>query len=107
MAGAGELELWVRFLTAMTAPRGTLTLIHRADALAALLARLERRFGGLVVFPLFPRDGEPASRVLVRGVKGSRAPLRLARGLVLHEASGAYSAAADAVLREGRALSLE
>lgn len=106
VAGADDLDLWIRFLTAMTASKGTLTVIHRADALGTLLARLERRFGGLVVFPLFPRRGEPASRVLIQGIKGSRAPLRLARGLVLHEVGGAYTPAAEAVLREGRPLSL-
>ena len=106
MADDGDLDLWVRFLTRMTAPGGTVTLIHRAEELARLLACLDRRFGGLAVFPLFPHAGEPAHRVLVQGVKGSRAPLRLASGLVLHEVSGAYTAAADAVLRAGEGLAL-
>lgn len=105
-AGDGDLDLWARFLARMTAPGGTVTLIHRTEELARLLACLDRRFGGSIVFPLFPRVDTPAHRVLVQGIKGSRAPLRLAPGLVLHEASGAYTEAADAVLRTGRGLAL-
>jgi tRNA1(Val) A37 N6-methylase TrmN6 len=44
--------------------------------------------------------------VLVQGRKGSRAPLALMPGLVLHEADGSLSAAAEAVMRHGEALSL-
>ena len=44
--------------------------------------------------------------MLVQGRKGSRAPLRLMRGLVLHVEDGGFSAAAEAVLRGGQALDL-
>lgn len=106
MAKAGALGCWIRFLTAMAAPHGSLTLIHRADALPRLLSHLEGRFGALGVFPLFPHAGEPASRVIVQGVKGSRAPLKLCSGLVLHDAQGRYTRQADEVLRKGQALNL-
>jgi tRNA1(Val) A37 N6-methylase TrmN6 len=102
----GELGRWVRFLTTMAAPKGTLTLIHRADCLAEILTLLQDRFGDVAVFPLFPKGGEPASRVIVQGRKGSRASTRLLSGLVLHGPDGAYSAQAEAVLREGEALHL-
>lgn len=106
MLGEGELEQWIRFLAAMAAPHGTLSLIHRADALGTLLPLLERRFGGLIVFPLFPRRGEAATRIILQAVKGSRAPLRIARGLVLHEASGGFTPEAENILRHGRGLGL-
>ena len=50
--------------------------------------------------------GRAASRVLVRARKQIAAPARLAAGLVLHEADGRFTAAAEAVLREGRGLEL-
>jgi tRNA1(Val) A37 N6-methylase TrmN6 len=103
-ADDGTLEKWIRFLARMVRPRGTLTLIHRADALDPLLALLRPRFGALSVFPLFPREGRAANRVIVQGIKGSRAPIALMPGLVLHEADGRYTAAAEAVLKEGEAL---
>src|SRR2546430_1465335 len=82
-------------------PKGVLLLIHRPERLAEMLARLEGRAGGVVIFPLWPMAGRPARRVLILARKGSRAPLTLAGGLVLHEPDGRYSAAADAVLRDG------
>lgn len=103
-AQKGDLENWVRFLTAMAAPRGTVTLIHRAEALADLLALFEGRFGAVVVYPLFPRKGAPAKRVLVQGIKGSRAPMVLASGMVLHVKDGGYTEEANLILRGGAGL---
>lgn len=103
-AEAGAMEKWVRFLAAMAAPRGSVTIIHHADALGELLGLLQGRFGALSIFPLFPREQAAASRVVVQGIKGSRAPLTLARGLVLHEREGRYTAEAEAILREGAPL---
>lgn len=103
----GDLEKWVRFLTAMAAPRGTLTLIHRAGALEEILALLKGRFGAVVVYPLFPKQGAPAKRVLVHGIKGSRAPLEVLPGMVLHEADGSYTEAADLILRGGAELRMK
>ena len=100
------LGRWLRFLTTMCAPKGMLTMIHRADSLGLLLELLEDRFGALAVFPLFPEADEPASRIIVQGRKGSRAGIRLLSGLVLHGADGAYTAQAEAVLRGGEALDL-
>ncbi|GFO82968.1 MAG: methyltransferase [Methyloceanibacter sp.] len=103
----GELERWIRFLATMAAPKGSLTLIHRAGQLGSLLEALKDRFGDLAIFPLFPRPEAPAGRVIVRGRKNSRAGLRVLPGLVLHEAGGAYTKEAEAVLRGGTALSLD
>lgn len=105
--GEDSLERWVRFLAGAVKPGGTATLIHRADALAQILAVMKRRFGALVIFPLFPRQGEPAKRVLVQGIKASRAPLKILPGMTLHEADGAYTREANAILRHGNALDLD
>ncbi|MEZ5827214.1 MAG: methyltransferase [Hyphomicrobiales bacterium] len=102
--GPDALQSWVRFLTTMAAPKGTLTFIHRPESLGELLRLLDGRFGDIAVLPLFPKEGEPAARVILQGRKGSRAPMRLLRGLVLHGPDGAYTAAAETVLRKGGAL---
>lgn len=102
----GDLERWVKFLAAFCAPKGTATIVHRADALPRLLPLLEGRFGGVTVFPLFPREGEAATRVLVQGRKGSRARFRLAAGMVLHGDGNAFTAGAKAILRDGHGLTL-
>ena len=97
---------WLRSAGRLLGASGTLTLIWRADGLAALLAALARSFGAVAVQPVHPRPDAPAIRVLVRAVKGSRAPLALLPGLVLANADGRPSAEAEAVLRHGAALPL-
>jgi tRNA1(Val) A37 N6-methylase TrmN6 len=101
-----SLADWIRFLAAMAASDAQLTLIHRPERLGELLQLLESRFGAVVVFPLFPKRGEPAVRIIVQGKKGSRAGPSLLPGLVLHEEDGRYSDAAEAVLRKGESLRL-
>ena len=104
--GEGEAALarWVETALTLVKPRGSITFIHRADRLAELLSALGRGAGGTVVFPLWPRQGEPAKRVLVQARRGIATPLRLAAGLVLHEADGRYTEAAESVLRDAAAL---
>jgi tRNA1(Val) A37 N6-methylase TrmN6 len=105
--GDVDLSGWLRACVQMLRSGGTLTLIHRAERTGEIVAALTGAVGDLTVFPLWPGDARrPAKRVLVQGRKGSRAPLRLMRGLVLHEAGGGFSTVAEAVLRHGRAIDL-
>jgi tRNA1(Val) A37 N6-methylase TrmN6 len=106
-ADPAEWDGWLRFLAAFARPRATLTLIHRADALPRLLPLFEGRFGGLVLYPLFPHAGEPATRLLIRARKGSRAALEMRQGLVLHRPGGGFTDAAESILREGAPLDVE
>ncbi|MGV1015428.1 MAG: tRNA1(Val) (adenine(37)-N6)-methyltransferase [Methyloceanibacter sp.] len=103
---AGELAVWIRFLTAMTAPKGFVSLIYPSEHLGALLRQLDGRFGDVRIFPLFPKANTSATRVILQGRKGSRAAPRLLPGLVLHDSDGRYTDAAEAVLRGGEALRL-
>ena len=62
---------------------------------------MEPRFGDIRVAPLYARDGHAASRVIVQGIKGSRAPLQLLPGLILHNDDNSFTADAEAILRDG------
>jgi tRNA1(Val) A37 N6-methylase TrmN6 len=99
-----DLAGWVEAAVRLLAPRGTLTMIHRADRLDAVLAALTPRFGDLRVLPLWPRSGVAAKRVIVRGTHGSRAALTLQAGLVLHGEGNSYTSQANAILRDAAAL---
>jgi tRNA1(Val) A37 N6-methylase TrmN6 len=103
---AGDLDRWARFMASMARAGGTVTVIHRADALRDVLDVFVGRFGGPLVLPIHAREGESASRVIVQAVKGSRAPLELRSGLVLHDAGSGFRPAVEAVLRRGAALDL-
>jgi tRNA1(Val) A37 N6-methylase TrmN6 len=87
-------------------PRGTLSLIWRADGLGDVLEALAPAFGATMVLPIYPKPAESAIRVLVRATKASRAPLQLLPGLVLNDAAGRATGEADGVLRSGAALPL-
>ncbi len=104
---AGSLECWVRVMARLTKPGGTAAMIHRADALGEILTAFKGRFGSVIVLPLHARQDAAAVRVIVRGIKGSRAPLAVMPGLVLHVPDGhGFTAPLQAILRDGQALSL-
>ncbi len=101
--GAGAtLGDWISASLAMLAPRGRFVMIHRPDALHAILAAIGSRLGGIALLPVHPAVGASAIRLLVSGVKASKAPLRVAPGLILHGADGRLTAEADAIHRGER-----
>jgi tRNA1(Val) A37 N6-methylase TrmN6 len=100
------LAAWVRTAARLLRPRGTLTVIFRADGLVDLGRALDSIFGAIMVLPVYPKPDEPAIRVLVRATKASRAPLALLPGLVLNDAGGYPTPQAEAVLRGGATLPL-
>jgi tRNA1(Val) A37 N6-methylase TrmN6 len=104
--GDADLGAWVRFALAMVRPKGSVTFIHRADRIDALLGEIAGRAGEVVIYPLWPGQEKPAVRFLLRARKQIAAPARLMPGLLLHEPDGRLTAAAEGVLREGRGLDL-
>lgn len=96
---AAPLKEWVRACLALLAPGGAFVMIHRAEALAECLAAVAGRLGGVSILPVLPRAAKPAVRILLRGVKGSKAPSTLLAPLVLHEADGRFTPLAGAVHR--------
>jgi tRNA1(Val) A37 N6-methylase TrmN6 len=85
VAGAASLEGWIHAARRILKSSGVLTLIWRADAVAEVLAALERGFGSVVVLPVHAEAASPAIRILVRAVKGARAPTRIQPALILDD----------------------
>lgn len=104
---ADSLDDWVRFMARMVRPGGRAAMVHKAEALPRVLAAFEPRFGNIVVFPIFARAGGDAIRVIVEGGKGSRAPLSVRQGLILHGEGQGFTAEAEAILRHGAGLALK
>ena len=105
MIGEGSLGAWIGACLDLLAPKGTLVVIHRADATLALVDALGRAATGVTVLPVYPRIGGDAGRVLLRAVRGSRAPFRLAPPLVLHETTGVFTPEAERLHRGEATLS--
>ena len=100
------IAAWVEFLLDAVRPGGVVTMIHRPEALAQLIGALTPRAGGIQIRPVHPFADAPAKRILVRGRKAGRAPMRLLPPLVLHDRQGAkHTAETEALLRGATRLS--
>ncbi len=106
IADAEALGRWTKCARIYLKPRGRLTAILPTERLPDMLGALEKGFGGVTIFPLWPRAGEPAKRLLLTARMGSRAPLALQAGLVLHAPDAKHTPEAEAILRDGAALEI-
>jgi tRNA1(Val) A37 N6-methylase TrmN6 len=88
VADSTTLESWVHAARRILKSDGALTLIWRADGIAEVLAALSKGFGSVAILPVHADAGRPAIRVLVRSVKGGKAPTRVLSSLVLNDEAG-------------------
>jgi tRNA1(Val) A37 N6-methylase TrmN6 len=98
VADAATLESWIHAARRILKSGGVLTLIWRADGLAEVLAALDRGFGSLAILPVHGNAATPAIRVLVRAIKGARAPIALCPGLMLNDESGVPNKQVEEIL---------
>jgi tRNA1(Val) A37 N6-methylase TrmN6 len=82
------IEVWLRAAAGLAAADGEAVVIYPAAGLADVLAAFGSRFGAITILPLAPHPEAAATRVLVRGRKGSRAPLQLLATRPVHAAPG-------------------
>ena len=88
VADSGTLDGWIHASRRLLRSGGALTVIWRADGLPEVLAALGRGFGSLAILPVHGDPAKPAIRVLVRAIKGGKAPTRIFASLMLNEQSG-------------------
>ena len=100
VAPEGMIEEWMRAAARVLRPGGSVTLIHRPEALESVLAALARRYGGVRLRFVHPEAGAPASRVLVHARKDSRTPLKVLPPFVLHRPDGGFTPESEAVHRD-------
>ena len=88
VATATTLSKWIHAARRMLKSKGVLTLIWRADGIADVLAALDHGFGSLQILPVHGDARGPANRILVRAIKGGRAPTQIHPALLLNDESG-------------------
>jgi tRNA1(Val) A37 N6-methylase TrmN6 len=88
VADTETLDGWIHASRRLLKPGGALTLIWRADGLPEVLGALGRGFGSLAILPVHGDPAKPAIRVLIRAIKGGKAPVRILAGLMLNDESG-------------------
>ena len=84
----GLFEDWIRTACAIVMPGGQLSLIARPQSIGDIIAACAQKFGGLEVTLIHPRARDDAVRMLVTGIKGSRARLTFRAPLTMHEGEG-------------------
>jgi len=89
VATSSTLQDWIHAARRLLRSGGALTLIWRGDGLGEVLAALETGFGSVAVLPVHGDPAKPAIRVLVRAIKGGRAPAAIHPGIRLRDALGA------------------
>lgn len=96
----GGLAAWTGFCLKAVREGGSITMIHRADRLADILALLAPKAGSFRIRPVAPFVDAPAKRVIVRAIKTGKAPLVLLPPLVMHDRDGGkHTVEAEAILR--------
>lgn len=99
-----DLDQWIESCLKMLKPKGTFTMIHRAERLGEILTCLEKRLGDIMIYPLWTGPDKPARRVIVIGQKDRKGELSLLPGLVLHRGDEKYTPEAESVLRHAKDL---
>ncbi len=98
------LAEWLQAANRVLKPKGTVTFIHAADKMDDLLTGLKRFCGGIRLFPLWTQAGKPCKRLIVQGIKGSKAPITLSSGLVMHQEDGLSTQRALEVINHGQSI---
>jgi tRNA1(Val) A37 N6-methylase TrmN6 len=106
VATSVTLASWIHASLRILKSGGVLTLIWRADGLSEVLAALDRGFGSLAILPVHADAARPALRVLVRAVKGGKAPTQIHAGLVLNDESALPNKQVQEILAGKRVLPL-
>ncbi|PZR96962.1 MAG: methyltransferase [Stutzerimonas stutzeri] len=94
---------WLKTVRHLLKPGGGVSIIHRAEALAAILTGLETGFGAVEIRPVHSKAERAAIRVIVSARLGSKKPAALLPALVLNGADGRFTAFSEA-LHRGEAL---
>lgn len=103
MEDANVFETWLRTAGWLVRPGGGVAIIARPQSLAPILAGMHAWFGAQEVKTLHPRADRPATRIVVRAIRGSNRDITLLPPLILHaEGSDRFTAEADAI-NNGRA----
>lgn len=98
VAAPGMLARWIAAARRILKSGGILTLIWRADGLAEALSTLDRGFGSFLILPVHSDARKPAIRILIRAVKGGKAPARILSALMLNDDQGGPDRQAAAVV---------
>lgn len=103
---AVPLKDWISFCLKHLRPKGIFSIIHRVEAVPEILSVLHPKLGGIVLIPIWPKQGSVPKRVLIQGVLGSKKPFRIHAGIVLHHPDNSRTEMAESIMRHGQKIKL-
>lgn len=95
-----DVNTWITAAFDCLKGQGSLTMIHRANMTDKIIQAIGKRFGGIEIIPLWPKEGVNAKRVIIRAYKHKKSPATLHAGLILHDHNGEYTPQANAILKD-------
>lgn len=100
-----EIDLWVKAACTAGSAKAEIIFVQTIAAFPQTLLAFTKRLGNITVLPIVSRPDQSASRFLIRGTKGSKAPFAMLSPLVLHEAEGNhFTQNVDAIFKGNRPL---
>ena len=104
-----DLKDWIACAHRHIKGQGSLTIIHDAgnsdNIIHALYGKSgNKKFGNIEIFPLYPKQGVSAKRVVIRAWKHKKSPAILHQGIIMHDENGDYTKAANKILRDAEKL---
>lgn len=81
-------DSWLRAAGWLVRPGGGLTIIARPESLLDILSAMGPYFGAQQLKALHPRVGKPATRIIIRAIRGAKRDLELHAPLILHTDGG-------------------
>jgi len=102
-----DLALWLEQGASVLKDGGVLSMIHRADRCEEITNLALQHFGAVAIKPILSRPEVPAKRILVRAMKGGVGGLTSVAPIVMYNEKGRYSAEAELILREAKAISFQ
>ena len=100
---SGDLQDWIAAAHRVLNDSGTLTMIHTADQRDLLIKLLSPSFSQLIILPIVSKSGQPNTRVIIRATKIGQGVSEIPE-FVMHKSDGAYTDAADGILRNAAPL---
>ena len=98
------LKTWLDFCIKKVRAKGTLTIIHRTQAVPEILSVLNGRMGKIRLTPLWPKAGVMPKRVIIQATMNSKAPFELCTGFVLHNDDDTRPEKIERIMRDAEPL---
>ena len=99
-----DLKKWLNYCIKHLKSGGHFAMIHRPEMLGEILSVAEQKLGAIEIFPVQTKLNQPSTRIIIRGILGSKTPLKLYPPLIMHNPDGTRSELAENILRKGQAI---